>query len=131
MAVYNGYRPQKSIDLYVTTGTTSDYAYGALGSIGYTFEHAGSSFHPPYAETIAEYDGSAPAAGAGKGGNREAYFKALENTAASARHATLTGKAPPGTVLLGGRDVLVGDTLVRFEPGGPEGRPELVAEVLL
>jgi hypothetical protein len=28
-------------------------------------------------------------------------------------------------------DVLVGDTLVRFQPGGPEGRPELVAEVLL
>ena len=52
MAVYNGYRPQKSIDLYVTTGTTSDYAYGALGSIGYTFEHAGSSFHPPYGETV-------------------------------------------------------------------------------
>jgi hypothetical protein len=52
MAVYNGYRPQKSIDLYVTTGTTSDYAYGALGSIGYTFEHAGSSFHPPYEATV-------------------------------------------------------------------------------
>jgi hypothetical protein len=52
MAVYNGYRPQKSIDLYVTTGTTSDYAYGALGSIGYTFEHAGSSFHPAYAKTV-------------------------------------------------------------------------------
>jgi Zinc carboxypeptidase len=52
MAVYNGYRPQKSIDLYVTTGTTSDYAYGALGSIGYTFEHAGSSFHPPYPTTV-------------------------------------------------------------------------------
>lgn len=52
MATYNGYRPQKSIDLYVTTGTTSDYAYGALGSIGYTFEHAGSSFHPPYAKTV-------------------------------------------------------------------------------
>jgi hypothetical protein len=27
-------------------------------------------------------------------------------------------------------DVVVGDTLVRFLPGGPEGRPELVAEVL-
>ena len=52
MAVYNGYVPQKSIDLYVTTGTTSDYAYGVTGSIGYTFEHAGSSFHPPYPETV-------------------------------------------------------------------------------
>ena len=28
-------------------------------------------------------------------------------------------------------DVLIGDTLVRFLDGGPEGRPELVAEVLL
>jgi hypothetical protein len=52
MATYNGYVPQKSIDLYVTTGTTSDYAYGVLGSIGYTFEHAGSSFHPPYGATV-------------------------------------------------------------------------------
>ena len=29
-----------------------------------------------------------------------------------------------------GSDVAVGDTLVRFLPGGPDGRPELVAEVL-
>jgi hypothetical protein len=52
MAVYNKYRAQKSIDLYVTTGTTSDYAYGVTGSIGYTFEHAGRSFHPPYPTTV-------------------------------------------------------------------------------
>jgi hypothetical protein len=30
-----------------------------------------------------------------------------------------------------GDDVAVGETVVRFLPGGPEGRPELVAEVLL
>ncbi len=52
MAGYNGYQPQKSIELYATTGTTEDYAYGVLGSIGYTFEHAGSSFHPPYPTTV-------------------------------------------------------------------------------
>jgi hypothetical protein len=51
-AQFNGYRPQKSIQLYATTGTTSDYAYGVFGSIGYTFEHAGSSFHPPYPSTV-------------------------------------------------------------------------------
>jgi putative heme degradation protein len=27
-------------------------------------------------------------------------------------------------------EVMVGDTIVRFLPGGPEGRPELVAEVM-
>jgi hypothetical protein len=52
MAVYNGYEAKKSIGLYVTTGTTSDYAYGVFGSIGYTFEHAGDSFHPPYPATV-------------------------------------------------------------------------------
>lgn len=52
MAIYNGYRPQKAVDLYITTGTTLDWAYGALGTIAYTFEHAGSSFHPAYASTV-------------------------------------------------------------------------------
>jgi murein tripeptide amidase MpaA len=52
---YNGYRPTKSIDLYVTTGTCSDYTYGAFGSISYTFEHAGGSFHPPYAEVVPQF----------------------------------------------------------------------------
>ncbi len=52
MATYNGYEAKKSIGLYVTTGTCSDYAYGLTGAIGYTFEHAGSSFHPPYGITV-------------------------------------------------------------------------------
>lgn len=52
---YNGYRPTKSIDLYVTTGTCSDYTYGTFGSISYTFEHAGSSFHPPYASVVPQF----------------------------------------------------------------------------
>jgi hypothetical protein len=52
---YNGYRPTKSIDLYVTTGTCSDYTYGAFGSVSYTFEHAGSSFHPPYLTVVPQF----------------------------------------------------------------------------
>jgi hypothetical protein len=51
-AGYNGYQPTKSIDLYVTTGTCSDYTYGTWGSISYTFEHAGDSFHPAYGPTV-------------------------------------------------------------------------------
>ena len=99
MAANNAYTSQPSYLLYDTTGGTEDWTYYATGGLGFTFEIGLNGFHPPYAETIAEYDGTAPAAGAGKGGNREAYFKALENTAASARHSTLTGKAPAGTVL--------------------------------
>ncbi|CAN5291627.1 hypothetical protein BH23ACT9_BH23ACT9_06570 [soil metagenome] len=54
-ADYNRYRPTKSIDLYVTTGTCSDYMYGAFGSISYTFEHAGSSFHPRYDTVVPQF----------------------------------------------------------------------------
>ncbi|WP_110517343.1 M14 family zinc carboxypeptidase [Herpetosiphon llansteffanensis] len=37
-ASYNGYTPQKSDELYPTSGTTDDWAYGELGIASYTFE---------------------------------------------------------------------------------------------
>ena len=52
MGEYTGYRSQKSIQLYVTTGTCSDFMYGAYGSLGFTFEHSGGGFHPAYASTV-------------------------------------------------------------------------------
>jgi hypothetical protein len=45
----NGYRNIHSFDLYVTTGTTTDWAYAALGSLSYCFEIGFSNFHPDYA----------------------------------------------------------------------------------
>ena len=33
---------------YPTTGTTDDWAYAAMGAIGYTIEHGRLGFHPPY-----------------------------------------------------------------------------------
>lgn len=44
----NGYRNIHSFDLYVTTGTTTDWVYAALGSISYCFEIGLSNFHPTY-----------------------------------------------------------------------------------
>ncbi len=38
LAWFNDYQPQQAIDLYVTDGTTVDYAYGELGLPAYTFE---------------------------------------------------------------------------------------------
>jgi hypothetical protein len=37
-ASFNGHTPQQSIDLYPSSGSTRDYAYGALGIAGFTFE---------------------------------------------------------------------------------------------
>ncbi|MCC7442649.1 MAG: zinc carboxypeptidase [Bdellovibrionales bacterium] len=38
MAAWNGYTPQQSSDLYIASGDTTDYAYGELGMISFTFE---------------------------------------------------------------------------------------------
>jgi len=37
-AYFNQYEPEQSINLYPTSGTTDDYAYGILGAAAYTFE---------------------------------------------------------------------------------------------
>lgn len=97
MAKENGYVSEPSYNLYDTTGGTEDWTYYATGGLGYTFEIGPLNFHPPYQNTMDEYDGATtPAAG---GGNREAYFKALESTADVTRHSVITGGAPAGAVL--------------------------------
>lgn len=52
MAGWNGYTPQQSSDLYITSGDTVDWAYGTLGIFGFTFELSpanvwgGAGFYP-------------------------------------------------------------------------------------
>ena len=98
MADENGYTSQPSYELYDTTGTTEDWSYYATGGLGYTFEIGPYEFHPPYEDVVQEYNGGTAAAGEG-GGNREAYFVALENTADASKHSVVTGRAKPGTTL--------------------------------
>ena len=38
MAQWNGYTPQQSSDLYIASGDTTDWSYGELGIISFTFE---------------------------------------------------------------------------------------------
>ncbi|MDQ3163306.1 MAG: peptidase M14 [Actinomycetota bacterium] len=98
MAAQNGYASKHGYELYDTTGTTEDWTYWSTGGLGFTFEIGPTNFHPPYAQVVAEYDGTTAAAG-GRGGNREAYFKAQENTADASKHSVLAGQAPAGAVL--------------------------------
>ena len=98
MATKNGYASQPSYMLYDTTGGTEDWTYYATGGLGFTFEIGPDAFHPPYADTVAEYEGTTESAG-GRGGNREAYFVAQENTADASRHSVVSGAAPSGAVL--------------------------------
>jgi hypothetical protein len=48
---------------------------------------------------VNEYLGLGDAAGAGKGGNREAYYEMLKSTANARDHSQITGKAPKGWTL--------------------------------
>jgi hypothetical protein len=97
MAGENGYASQYSYELYDTTGTTEDWSYNATGGLGYTFEIGDLGFHPPFAETVAEWNGTTDDATGG--GNRAAYYHAQENTADASKHSVLAGRAPAGAVL--------------------------------
>ena len=100
MASRNGYDNIPGYGLYDTTGTTEDWTFWTAGTLSYTFEIGPSEFHPPF-ETgvVAEYLGLAPAAGAGMGGNRAAFYDALAAAADPLRHSVLTGSAPPGSTV--------------------------------
>lgn len=81
MCAHNDYRNQIGLSLYPTAGTSRDWAYGALRTIVYTFEH-NQSFHPPYAEEI-------PSSYAV---NRKAWLLLAEAAADPRNHGVVTGR---------------------------------------
>ena len=97
MAAENGYSSQYGYQLYDTTGTTEDWSYNATAGLGFTFEIGRLGFHPPYAETVKEWNGTTSYATGG--GNRAAYYLAQDNTADQSKHSVLAGQAPSGSVL--------------------------------
>ena len=130
MASRNGYTSQPSWALYDTTGSTEDWSYFATGGFGFTFEIGSTEFHPPF-ETgvVAEYAGLAPAAGAGRGGNRQAFLDMLGNAADPAAHSTLVGSAPKGHRLTL-RKAFQTPTSPVLNPDGTVGPPLYVADTL-
>jgi Zinc carboxypeptidase len=100
LAAHNGYSNDPGFGLYDTTGATEDWSFWSTGGLAFTFEIGPDEFHPPYATGVeAEYLGLAPAAGAGRGGNREAYYTMLEATADASLHSVIEGAAPAGSTL--------------------------------
>ena len=95
MAAENGYANVFSYTIGDHVGTTDGWSYYTTGGLGYVIETGPSNFHPPYAEAIQEYDGSAVPGG----GHSEAFYVAMESAANLAHHAVLAGNAAPGTIL--------------------------------
>ncbi|GAA4125290.1 M14 family zinc carboxypeptidase [Knoellia locipacati] len=129
-ASHNGYSNIPSFGLYDTSGSVEDWSYWNTGGYGFTFEIGTEGFHPPY-ETgvVAEYAGLAPAAGAGKGGNREAYYRAAAAAMDKGMHSTITGKAPANTTLTV-RKTYQGMTSPVLQPGGTTSPPIPYTDVL-
>ena len=96
MAAENGYSNVFSYQIgYDHVGTTDGWSYYTTGGLGYVFEIGNTNSHPPYAEVVQNYDGSAVPGG----GNSEAFYVAMESAANPAHHAVVAGNAPPGTIL--------------------------------
>ena len=100
LTAHNGYSNDPGFGLYDTTGSTEDWSFWTTGGLAFTFEIGGNDFHPPFAKGVeAEYLGLAPSTGAGKGGNREAYYAMLEATADASLHSVIEGSAPADSTL--------------------------------
>jgi hypothetical protein len=132
MTGHNGYANIPGYGLYDTTGTTEDWTFWSAGSLGYTFEIGDVDFHPPYEQgVVAEYLGLTPAAGAGLGGNREAYYEMLQSTANSRHHSVISGKAPHGWTLRLHKSFMSSTSPVWQNDFGTEiGPPQLFPDVL-
>jgi hypothetical protein len=130
MTTHNGYDNIPGYALYDTSGTTEDWTFWNTGGYGFTFEIGGTDFHPPFADgVVGEYLGRAPSTGAGKGGNREAYYAMLASTVDSAFHSTLTGNAPAGWKLRVRKEFVTPTSRV-IQPDGSVRDPILYKDVL-
>jgi hypothetical protein len=83
-------RSQIGLGLYPTTGTTSDWAYGSTSALGYTFEHEGSDFHPPYND----FDGPGRVNNWTKA--MSAFVRVAEVLTETANHGVIRGRATDG-----------------------------------
>ena len=130
MTEANGYANWASYQLYDTSGSVEDWSYWNTGGFGYTFEIGPDEFHPPF-ETgvVAEYLGLPPAAGAGFGGNREAYYAMAESAANPDDHATIVGSTSKNRVLTISKRFISATSPVQG-PGGTVGPPRYYEDVL-
>ncbi len=130
MASHNGYTSEAGWQLYDTSGSTEDWSFWVTGGLGYTFEIGGTEFHPPFqAGVVDEYLGLGASPGAGKGGNREAYYVMLEATADAALHSTVTGTAPKGWKLRVNKEFQTPTSPV-IQPDGSTAEPILYTDKL-
>ena len=93
---------------YPTTGTTDDWAYAAMGAIGYTIEHGRLGFHPNYGDEI----------GAFWKRHMKAFDMLFEAAADSDYHSVLKGRVAGGPAAL----KVTKTFKTPLSPGNPTGK---------
>jgi hypothetical protein len=81
-----GYRNSASVG-YPTTGTTDDWAYAAIGSLGYTIEHGRDGFHPAYEGQVGDFHPKV----------MDAFTVMFDVSADPRYHSVLTGRVMDGS----------------------------------
>lgn len=96
---------------YPTTGTTDDWAYAAMGALGFTIEHGSQGFHPPYANEVGRFWKE----------HMEAFDIMLEVSANPRYHSVLTGRIANGPAQL----TITKSFKTPLSPGNPTGEEAL------
>lgn len=109
-----GYRNMPTVG-YPTTGTTDDWAYAAMGALGFTIEHGSIGFHPPYDQEIGTYWKQ----------HLVAFDKLLEYAADPKYHSVIKGKIANGPATL----TLKKSFKTELSPGNPTGDPAFPEKV--
>ncbi|MRJ74962.1 peptidase M14 [Aeromicrobium sp. SMF47] len=126
----NGYANWASFQLYDTSGSTEDWSYWNTGGLGFTFEIGPDEFHPPFQQGVVnEYLGLAPSAGAGFGGNREAYYVMAEATVNAGLHSTIVGSTRPNRKLTVSKSFITATSPV-IQTDGSTGAPRYYRDTL-
>ena len=101
-----GYSNQATVG-YPTTGTTDDWAYAAMGSLGFTIEHGSIGFHPPYDQEVGAYWKK----------HNDAFDQLLEFAADPRYHSVLKGKVVNGPATL----TITKKFVTKLSPENPTG----------
>jgi hypothetical protein len=92
---------------YPTTGTTDDWAYAAMGALGFTIEHGKIGFHPPYADEV----------GAHVDRTMKAFMVMADVSADPRYHSVIKGKVLGGPATL----TITKEFETPLSPGNPTG----------
>jgi hypothetical protein len=100
---------------YPTTGTTDDWAYAAMGALGFTIEHGEIGFHPAYDQEVGTFWKQ----------HVDAFVKLLEYSADPKYHSVLTGKVANGPATLTIKKLFK----TKLSPENPTGQPAVPEEI--